>query len=126
MSVVYLAFGVTGEFLADAKLTLKEDSTFANPKFGFAADINAELTPSLGVGLGAQEKLCVEAGVKGKFDMELGLPMTKLEEKLKINFTGQAYFLAMFVVGKVGLDWDFYEDQLYPNTGGGRCTPPLY
>ncbi len=116
-SVAYVAFGVSGEFSADAKISPDDDSSFIKPKFTLSSDISAELTPYLGVGLGLQETLCVEAGLKGQFDMGLALPITTIDDQLKINFTGKMYFLAVLLCLRVNLEKDFLKTQLYPNFG---------
>ncbi len=116
-TVVYVAFGVEGEFLADSKLRIPDDSTLANPKLEMAADIDMSLTPYLGVGLGARDLLSVEAGLKGELGANLSLPMKSMEENFALDLTGQAYFRAAALALEFEKTWDFVKLGLYPKVG---------
>lgn len=116
-TVVYVAFGVEGEFLADAKLRIKDDSTLADPKIEAAADIGMSLAPYLGVGLGVRNLLSVEAGLKGELGANLSLPMKSMEKGFSLDLTGQVYFRAAALALEFERTWDFFKLGLYPKVG---------
>ncbi|MCH5187618.1 MAG: hypothetical protein J1F63_04390 [Oscillospiraceae bacterium] len=116
MPILYLAYGVSGELMGNMNLEL-EKATLVDPQINAVADITAELTPYIGAGIGTQDILSIEAGLKGKLGMGLKVPAEKLSDSLTIDFTGQVYILGTALWLKTEYVKDFMKWQLYPYHG---------
>lgn len=113
---IFVSYGVTGELGTDAKLELV-NASYVDPELKVSSDITAELTPYLGMGVGGRGIFSAETGFKGKFDAEFSLPVEKIEENLKVDFTAEVYILLCLFAFKAEYVEDFLNVRLYPNLG---------
>ncbi len=106
--VVYLKFGIELEASGAFKLVLQDvgqitQHVTASGTVGFSA------TPYMGVGLDVLIAN-VEAGLKGAFEAEIGIPSAKFT----LDFTGKMYLKYSVLFWGDERTWDFPKIQLYP------------
>lgn len=110
---VFLAYGISGELSGTGGIKIVKEAS-SDPGFELTSAFSGAAVPKIGIGAGINGAVSAEAGISGRLEANLDIPITTLSQALTIDLYADIYVLIEALGFESKVTGHFAGAQLYP------------
>ncbi len=113
MPIVYATYSLSGSLQGGINISL-DKAEVIDPKMKMTGNIDFEVSPSLGAGVGAQKVAALEMGLNGTIGTGVNFPFVNMPTSFKAELSADYYFLLRLLAWDFRYSHTFLKWQMYP------------